>query len=87
VAAAVSNRTDRPTVGLDPTSMLTGEARRRGALACGAHDITLCRDRSAAEGAPRPSKWAPVVGIVIAYLAATESAKRWFFRARGPTPA
>jgi P-type Mg2+ transporter len=28
-----------------------------------------------------------VVGIVIAYLAATESAKRWFFRAHGPTPA
>ena len=28
-----------------------------------------------------------VVGIVIAYLAATEVAKRWFFRARGPTPA
>jgi P-type Mg2+ transporter len=28
-----------------------------------------------------------VAGIVIAYLAATESAKRWFFRARGPTPA
>ena len=28
-----------------------------------------------------------VVGIVTAYLAATEAAKRWFFRARGPTPA
>ena len=28
-----------------------------------------------------------VVGIVIAYLAATEIAKRWFFRAQGPTPA
>jgi Mg2+-importing ATPase len=28
-----------------------------------------------------------VVGIVIAYLAATELAKRWFFRAHGPTPA
>jgi hypothetical protein len=28
-----------------------------------------------------------VVGIVIAYLAATELAKRWFFRAQGPTPA
>jgi len=28
-----------------------------------------------------------VVGIVIAYLAATEFAKRWFFRAQGPTPA
>ena len=28
-----------------------------------------------------------VVGIVIAYLAATEVAKRWFFRAQGPTPA
>jgi Mg2+-importing ATPase len=28
-----------------------------------------------------------VVGIVTAYLAATEVAKRWFFRARGPTPA
>ena len=45
------------TVGLNPTSMLTGEAadeaRRRGALACGAHDVTLCRDRSAAEGAHR----------------------------------
>jgi Mg2+-importing ATPase len=27
-----------------------------------------------------------VVGIVIAYLAATEVAKRWFFRARGPMP-
>jgi len=25
--------------------------------------------------------------IVIAYLAATEFAKRWFFRAHGPTPA
>ena len=28
-----------------------------------------------------------VVGIVTAYLAATEAVKRWFFRARGPTPA
>ena len=28
-----------------------------------------------------------VVGIVIAYLAATEVAKRWFFRAQGPAPA
>jgi hypothetical protein len=28
-----------------------------------------------------------VVGIVIAYLVATEAAKRWFFRPRGPTPA
>jgi Mg2+-importing ATPase len=28
-----------------------------------------------------------IAGIVIAYLAATESAKRWFFRAQGPTPA
>jgi len=30
---------------------------------------------------------ATVAGIVTAYLAATEVAKRWFFRARGPTPA
>jgi magnesium-transporting ATPase (P-type) len=30
---------------------------------------------------------ATVVGIVIAYLAATEVAKRWFFRAGGPMPA
>ena len=30
---------------------------------------------------------ATTVGIVVAYLAATELAKRWFFRARGPTPA
>jgi Mg2+-importing ATPase len=30
---------------------------------------------------------ATVAGIVIAYLAATEGAKRWFFRAEGPTPA
>jgi Mg2+-importing ATPase len=28
-----------------------------------------------------------VVGIVIAYLAASEAVKRWFFRAGGPTPA
>jgi P-type Mg2+ transporter len=28
-----------------------------------------------------------VIGIVVAYLAATEAVKRWFFRARGPTPA
>ncbi len=28
-----------------------------------------------------------VVGIVGAYLVATEAAKRWFFRAGGPTPA
>ena len=28
-----------------------------------------------------------VVGILTAYLAATEAVKRWFFRARGPTPA
>jgi Mg2+-importing ATPase len=27
------------------------------------------------------------VGIVVAYLAATEATKRWFFRARGPAPA
>jgi hypothetical protein len=27
------------------------------------------------------------VGIVTAYLAATEAAKRWFFRARRPAPA
>jgi Mg2+-importing ATPase len=30
---------------------------------------------------------ATAVGIVIAYLAATELAKRWFFRAHGPMPA
>jgi Mg2+-importing ATPase len=34
-----------------------------------------------------PVEIATVVGIVIAYLAATEAAKRWFFRARGPMPA
>jgi len=28
-----------------------------------------------------------VIGIVTAYLAATEAAKRWFFRPEGPTPA
>ncbi len=28
-----------------------------------------------------------VVGIVTAYLGATEATKRWFFRASGPTPA
>src|SRR4029079_13586577 len=28
-----------------------------------------------------------VVGIVTAYLGATEATKRWFFRVRGPTPA
>ena len=28
-----------------------------------------------------------VVGIVTAYLGATEATKRWFFRPRGPTPA
>ena len=33
-----------------------------------------------------PLEMATVVGIVIAYLAATESAKRWFYRAHGPTP-
>jgi len=30
---------------------------------------------------------ATIVGIVTAYLAATEIGKRWFFRASGPTPA
>ena len=34
-----------------------------------------------------PVEMGTVVGIVIAYLAATELAKRWFFRAHGPTPA
>jgi hypothetical protein len=28
-----------------------------------------------------------VVGIVMAYLGATEATKRWFFRSGGPTPA
>ena len=30
---------------------------------------------------------ATVVGIVAAYLGATEATKRWFFRSGGPTPA
>ncbi len=34
-----------------------------------------------------PMEMGTVVGIVTAYLAATEATKRWFFRARGPTPA
>ncbi len=33
------------------------------------------------------AEMATVVGIVTAYLGATEATKRWFFRSRGPTPA